>query len=297
MVIDHKLTVIIPAYNEELGIASTLEELLPEAMENEFEIIVVDDGSSDNTSMIVQRYSEIRLIRHPYNKGYGAALKTGIRNSTTQYIAFYDADGQHNPKDLLKMWQARDGYDMLVGERGNDSHVDWVRKPGKWVLSTVANFLTGRKIPDLNSGLRVIKKTSILQIIHLLPDGFSLSTTSTVAFMSLGFNVGYLGIKVVKRIGKSSVKQIRHGSNTLLLIMRLIVLFNPLKVFVPVSLVLLTVGSLYEILYGIVFIESMQILPGAILAILSGIVIFFFGLVVDQISALRIHYYDRPDSN
>lgn len=281
------LTVIIPAYNEEEGIENTVKTLLDFGKDKGWKVIVVNDGSTDKTREILERIKEVTLINHPYNKGYGASLKTGILQADTPLISFYDADGQHRPEDLEKMQLNFDNYDMLVGQRGKDSHQEWVRKPGKWVLSKVANFLTGRKIPDLNSGLRIIKRDIIKEMLHLFPDGFSFSTTSTIAFMNMGYNIDYHPIVVNKRVGKSTVKQLKHGSSILLLILRLIVLFNPLKVFIPVSFALITLGLVYEILWGIAFIDGVRLIPGALLLLLSGLLIFFFGLLADQISSLR----------
>lgn len=284
-----ELTIIIPVYNEEKGIKNTIEVLnkFIEQEDKKWEILVINDGSSDRTKEILKEMSYIRVIYHPLNKGYGAALKTGIRNSDTDYVSFYDADGQHNPKDLNNLYINIEDFDMLVGQRGADSHQSWVRKPGKLVLGKVANFLTGRKIPDLNSGLRVVNRELIKNLLHLFPDGFSFSTTSTVAFMNLGYNVGYTPIKVAKRVGKSSVKQLRDGTNTLMLILRLVILFNPLKIFMPVSFTLIFIGIMYELFWGIILIDSFKLVQGALLLFLVGVMIFFFGLVVDQISELR----------
>ncbi|MFW6273212.1 MAG: glycosyltransferase family 2 protein [bacterium] len=281
------LTIIIPAFNEEKALSDAIIALNNFSKKYNWNIIVVNDGSNDNTKNIVPAIRDVILINHPYNKGYGASLKTGIQNAKTGLIAFFDADGQHRPEDLIALYENFGDYDMLVGQRGKDSHQEWVRKPGKWVLSKVANFLTGRKIPDLNSGLRIMKKDVIKQMLHLLPDGFSFSTTSTIAFMNMGYNVGYHPIIVEKRIGKSTVKQLKHGSSTLMLILRLIVLFNPLKVFIPVAFSLIVLGIIYELIYGILMIPGVKLLPGALLLMLSGLLIFFFGLLADQISALR----------
>lgn len=284
-----ELTIIIPAFNEGLGIKATILQLLPYATKLHCKIIVINDGSTDNTVNELKDLPVLTIINHPYNKGYGASLKTGINLAETEWVALYDADGQHRPEDLERLFNGLGDYDMVIGERGKDSHHDRMRKPGKWILTKTANFLTGRKIPDLNSGLRIIKKDIIIKLLHLFPDGFSFSTTSTIAFLNMGFNVGYIPIKVNKRKGKSSVRQIKHGSGTLLLILRLIVLFNPLKVFIPVSLFLFSAGLIYEIIYGIVLIPGIKILPAALLAFISGILVFFFGLVVDQISEMRKH--------
>lgn len=288
------VTVIIPAYNEQSGIEKTLNELFDYTLKLRWRLLVIDDGSTDNTSRICNDlYPKVETITHPYNKGYGAALKTGILSSETEYIALYDADGQHNAEDLVKLFNNMANNDMVVGARGKDSYQDWIRKPGKWILKKVANFLTDRKIPDLNSGLRVIRRSSIVNILHLFPDGFSFSTTSTIAFMNLGLSVSYHPIKVNKRTGTSTVKQLHHGSQTLLLILRLIVLFNPLKVFIPISFALFGLGAIYEVIYGLILPQGIKVLPAAILLILSGIVVFFFGLLVDQVSEMRKHMYQK----
>jgi len=279
------LTVIIPVYNEEGAVEDTLRLLKPYAEKNDWRIIVVNDGATDKTGEILARIPGIKIITHPENKGYGHALKTGILNAETPLIAFYDADGQHNPYDLERLMENFCEYDMLVGERGKDSHRDRLRKPGKWVLSKVANFLTKRKIPDLNSGLRVIKREIILHLLHIMPDGFSFSTTSTVAFMNLGLNVGYHPITVSKRVGKSSVKPLKHGSNALLSIIRLILLFKPLRVFIPVSLFLFAAGTIYEIVYGLSGrFGPIRLIPGALFMLSAAIVVFLLGLVMDRFS-------------
>jgi glycosyltransferase involved in cell wall biosynthesis len=289
------LTVIIPAFNEEKGIEKTILDLKSYVNAKGWNIIIVNDGSTDKTAEVLKRITDIEVIEHPYNKGYGASLKTGISYAKTELIAFYDADGQHKPEDLERLFDNFMNYDMLVGKRGKDSHQDWIRKPGKWVLSKVANYLTERKIPDLNSGLRIIKRDVIIKMLHLFPQGFSFSTTSTIAFMNMGYNVGYYPIVVNKRVGTSTVKQFKHGSSTLMLMLRLIVLFNPLKVFMPASIFLLFFGAIYEIIFGIVMLlpDNFRLIPAAFFMILTSILIFFFGLMVDQISELRKHQFDK----
>lgn len=283
------LTIIIPAYNEEEGILKTIETLYNQIKHRKWRILVINDGSQDSTGIILQKIEYIEVINHPYNKGYGASLKTGINKAETNLIAFYDADGQHRPEDLINLVDNLKSYDMLIGQRDRNSYQKWMRKPGKWLLSKVANFLTGRKIPDLNSGMRVISKSVISKMLHLFPDGFSFSTTSTIAFLNMGYNVGYYPIVVNKRFGRSSVNQLKHGSKAILLIIRLIVLFNPLKVFIPVSIILIIIGILYEIIFGILLTIGVDFLPAALFLFLSGVLIFFFGLLVDQVSELRKH--------
>ncbi|MBC8394861.1 MAG: glycosyltransferase family 2 protein, partial [Deltaproteobacteria bacterium] len=286
------------AFNEAHSIKKTLIELQPHARKHGWKILIIDDGSTDQTNAILAKIGDISVIRHPYNKGYGASLKTGIKNSQTPLVAFFDADGQHRPDDLEKLVAHMADYDMVVGKRGQNSHEEWIRKPGKLLLSAVANYLTEQKIPDLNSGMRVVRKRMILGHLHLFPEGFSFSTTSTIAFLNLGYNVGYVTITAGKRIGKSTVKQIKHGTSAILLIIRLILLFNPLKFFLPLSIGLFIVGSIYEILYGIIlFQEGVELIPAAFFTILTSLLIFFFGLVVDQLSELRKHTIDRTHNN
>lgn len=281
------LTVIIPAYNEEKGIYDTLTSLESLANKHKWNIIVVNDGSSDDSKIMIQKCDFVKLINHRINRGYGASLKTGIMNSGTELIAFFDADGQHKPEDLERLWLEYVDEDMIVGERIKGSHVSLSRAPGKWVLSKTANFLAGQKIPDLNSGLRIVKKDVIIKYLHLFPEGFSFSTTSTIALLSSKHTVSYKPITTNKRVGNSSVSQIRDGFNTILLILRLIVLFNPLKVFLPSSFFLLLIGIIYEIIWGYIYSPHLRLLPGALMTILTGIIIFFFALIMDQISQIR----------
>lgn len=281
------LTIIIPAYNEEKAIGKTLESLLPAAEKNGWKIIVVNDGSPDATLKKIEEFASVKVLNHKINRGYGASLKTGINASETELIAFYDADGQHEPQELEKLWNAWKDQDMIVGQRVKGSHFSLSRAPGKWVLGKTANFLAGRKIPDLNSGLRIVKKDLIKKYLQLFPDGFSFSTTSTIALLGDKREVEYVPIKTAKRTGKSSVNQIKDGFNTMLLILRLIVLFNPLKVFIPASFFLILISLIYEILWGYVFSAHLRMLPGALLTFLTGIIIFFFALIMDQVSQIR----------
>lgn len=282
-----QLTIIIPAFNEEKAIGKTIENLLPYAKTNGWKITVVNDGSTDKTLQVLEKIEDIKVISHKINRGYGASLKTGISDTKTGLIAFYDADGQHNPEELEKLWKTWDDHDMIVGKRSKGSHFSLARAPGKWILGKTANFLSGKKIPDLNSGLRIVKRDIINKYIQLFPDGFSFSTTSTIAFLGDKRQVEYIPVKSSKRIGKSSVNQIRDGLNTILLIIRLIVLFNPLKVFIPASLFLVFVGLFYEIIWGYVYSPHLKLLPGALLTFLTGVIIFFFALIMDQISQIR----------
>jgi len=285
---EQKVSVIMPAYNESLAIGDVLDRLLPMPQKHRWEVIVVDDGSEDGTGKIAEQH-QAKVLTHPYNRGYGASLKTGLHAASGDVVVIMDSDGQHDENDIPRLLNEIDNHDMVVGERVKGSHNDWVRKPGKWVLGKVANILAGRKIPDLNSGLRAYRKDLLMKLIHLMPDGFSFSTTSTVAYFSMNFRIKYIPIKVKARLGTSTVKQVRHGFETILLMIRLIVLFNPLKIFMPVALTMLLVGLIYQLF--IFLREGMHIRGGTIVAVTAGVQCFLFGLMIDQISAVRREKY------
>jgi glycosyltransferase involved in cell wall biosynthesis len=283
---ESSLTIVIPAFNEEAAIGATLEELLPETERLGWRVIVVNDGSVDRTPQILDAFgSRIQVIQHPYNCGYGASLKTGIRAAKSTFVAIYDSDGQHHPGDLQRLWQSAPSYDMVVGVRDAASRQDILRIPGKWFLTRAANLIVGQRISDINSGLRMFRRDFILKILHLLPEGFSFTSTCTVAALKMGFFVGYVPITTRKRVGSSSVRQVRHGFMVLMLILRLVILFSPLRIFFPVSAFLAFTGVLYAAY--VIFTVRLTLANGALLFILSALIIFFFGLLVDQISAMR----------
>lgn len=279
-----QVSLIIPAYNEE----GSLKDIV-EAVKNlgcVDEIIVVDDCSVDGT-LAKAKECGVKVIHHPYNKGYGAALKSGIRQAAGDSIVTMDADGQHNPKFIPDMIRWLDEFDMVVGQRGQDSHRALLRIPGKLVLRLVANYLSGHEIPDLNCGFRCFRKDAVLEIIHLLPNTFSFSTTITMALFRAGYSVKYVPIVAEKRkSGESRVKQATHGLQTILLILRVIMLSNPLKIFAPVGASLFLAGSIYALFCFVYF--KFHIPAGAVLMLLAGIMTFFFGIIADQIAALRI---------
>jgi glycosyltransferase involved in cell wall biosynthesis len=275
------VTIIIPAHNEEEGISDVITQL--EELSGNYEILVVDDGSTDNTHKLASD-TGVKVIRHPYNKGYGAALKTGIRNAKADIVLFMDADGQHKPSDIEKLIPYIGEYDMVVGARTKKSKISLLRRPGKKILSLTANFLAGMKIPDLNSGFRALKKSVAQEFMHILPNSFSFSTTITLALVNSGYSVKYVPIEALERVGASKIKPFQDGFNFIMLIIRTVVLFDPLKVFLPISVVLFILGLPY-LIYELVF--HLNVPPSSILLIISSILIFFFGLLADQISSLR----------
>lgn len=279
--LDDSVSIVIPAFNEENGIGDVVRGLLKSLPESE--IIVVNDGSTDRTAEVAN-VPGVKVITHPRNLGYGASLKTGTRAAQGCYILFCDADGQHTPEDVGRVAREVLGNDMVVGARDAESHQPLVRRPGKAVLRWFANTLAGIKIPDLNSGLRAFHRETLLRYLHLMPDGFSFSTTSTFAMLKSNRRVLWLPITVKKRVGKSTVSQIRHGPQTLMLLLRISVLFEPLKVFISVSMVLF--GLALSSLLLDVFLFS-NLADTTVLLTLSGLLVFMSGLLCDQVSALR----------
>lgn len=277
-------TVIIPAFNEEEGISGLLESLKEQELFGKYNFIVVDDGSTDQTAAVAGKYP-VKVIRHAVNKGYGASLKTGIRKAATPYVITMDSDGQHNPVYLATIVDMLHEYDMVIGERSATSFQVKSRKSGKWLIRKTGEMLVDQELPDYNSGLRGFHRELILNLLHLMPNGFSFSTTSTLAFLKEGYNIGTFPIEVTERVGRaSSVKFIKDGSKTFLLLFRIIMLFNPLKVFFPASLLFTVAGILWGV-NGYLFFGRFP--NSGIILITLGMFMFFFGLLADQISLLN----------
>jgi len=288
------ISIIIPAYNEASSIGTVLKGL--DEWRERAEIIVVDDCSTDRTAEIAQA-AGVRVIRHLHRKGYGAGLKTGIRAAAGDIVVMMDADSEHNAAQISLLLDNLGDNDMVVGARGKGSHAPLIRRPGKWLLSKVANYLAQTQIPDLNSGLRAFRKEVALRFLHILPNGFSFTTTLTLALFKEGYNTAYVPITTSPRVGTSTVNPIRDGINTLMLIVRIISLFDPLKVFLPTSVVLFLVGLIYWIGSGIFrFIQHVEpafhIPTGAMIALVSSVIVFMFGVLADQVSAIRREKYE-----
>lgn len=279
-----EISVIIPAYNEETGLQNTLEKIARLGLFEKYEFIVVDDGSTDRTAEVASGFP-LRLIQHETNKGYGAALKTGIRKSRGSKVIFMDSDGQHDPAFLPQMAEMLDHYDMVIGERTSDSFQVKARSGGKKLIRWVGEYLIEQKLPDFNSGFRGFQRDLILSLLHIMPNGFSFSTTSTLAFLKESYTIGKIPIKVSERVGRAStVKFLKDGPKTFLLLFRLTMLFNPLKVFFPGSVVLFIAGMLWGI-HGYTMFGRFP--NTATILIISGIFLFFIGLLADQISVMN----------
>jgi glycosyltransferase involved in cell wall biosynthesis len=247
------------------------------------EVIVIDDGSSDGTGERAGA-AGASVIRHPYNKGNGAAVKTGIRNATGEYVLILDADGQHPPEDAPRIVNRLGDYDLVVGARAITSQASGARRAGNAVLNGLAGYLTGRPIPDLTSGFRAARREYLQEFLHLLPNGFSTPTTTTLAFIRAGYNVAFEPVTCRQRVGQSKIRFARDGAIFLLILLRVITVFSPLRIFVPVSLVSFAAGMLYGIVNAFAY---GRIPNGAVLLILFAVVVFLVGLVSEQVSALR----------
>jgi glycosyltransferase involved in cell wall biosynthesis len=250
-------------------------------------IIVVDDGSSDDTASIAES-TGVRVIQHKRNKGYGASLKTGIRAARTEFVLTMDSDGQHQAEDIGRLWEKAGHSDMVVGQRTSLIHSPLWRMPGKWLLSFMANYLTRQHIPDLNSGFRLMRREVVMKYMHLCPPGFSFSKTITMAFFNRGYNVAYVPIDVKKRVGASTVS-LATGLETIILILRIATLFDPLRIFIPISIFTASVGILWGIPYTL---SGRGISVGSMLAIVTALLMFSLGLICDQISQLRLERYE-----
>jgi glycosyltransferase involved in cell wall biosynthesis len=279
------LTICVPAYNEALGVKTTLEEL--RSYFCEAEIILVDDGSTDETLKLAKSVKGITVLSHEHNRGYGASLKTAIRNANRETIAWFDADGQHRVRDLEKVAQpVIDGrMDAVIGVRGKESEVSMGRLPGKLILKFVSELLVGESIPDLNSGLRCFRADVIRRYLHLLPDGFSASTTTTLFMMKRGYRLGFVDIVAIKRKGHSTVNIISDGLATLKLIIRIIILFNAFAFFTILSMLQIIPGLIYGVYLAFIHHLGFPVLASTI--VISGVLTFFMGLICDQITELR----------
>jgi glycosyltransferase involved in cell wall biosynthesis len=285
-----RITIVIPAHNEEKAIGEVLARFREHRHPAIAEVIVVDDGSTDRTAEIAEQ-NGARVVRHPRNRGYGAALKTGIRQVQSEYILTMDADGQHRAEDVQTLCEAVSGEhppDAVIGNRTRLIHSPLWRMPGKWMLKLLARVLTQRKIPDLNCGLRVVRREVLSRYLHLCPSGFSFSTTITVALLARGYSVDFVPIEVERRVGKSMVS-IGTGFQTIMLVLRLASLFNPLRVFLPLALGLITFGTVWTIPY---LVHGQGVTVMSMLSIVTGVILFGMGLICDQVAQLRLERYE-----
>lgn len=291
MTIDNKLlnpqvsvTVLLPAYNEELAIASTVQrikELYPD-----FEVLVVDDGSTDKTIQFAMD-AGANVWPHPYNIGNGAAIKTGLRCAKGEWVVMMDADGQHQPEDIANLLEYRNHFDMVVGARSHGSKTSLHRDIANKLYNWFASYVTKFQVKDLTSGFRLVKTEVARQYIYLLPNTFSYPSTLTMAYLRSGRSVKYVSIQTLARKGRSKIKLLSDGTRFFLIISKVATLFSPLRVFLPISVVLFFSGLSY---YLYTFWTAGRFTNMSALLLSSSLIIFMMGLISEQISQMR---YDR----
>ena len=281
MALPSEVSIVIPAFNEGPVIAQVVAALAAAGAWHE--IIVVDDGSADATGAHAAAAGAC-VVKHPYNKGNGAAVKSGIRRATGDYVLIVDGDGQHSPDDARRLVSRLGEYDLVIGARSTSTQATQARRVGNTVLNRFASYLTDREIPDLTSGFRAARRDLLKEFIHLLPNGFSTPTTTTLAFIKAGYNVAFEPTEARSRVGSSKIKFARDGAKFFMIILKIVTLYSPMRVFVPLALVTFVLGALYGIWNVIV---HSRIPNGAVLLILFAVGVFLVGLVSEQISAMR----------
>lgn len=277
-----KISVILPAKNEAEGLARTLPrlaELMPDA-----EIIVVDDGSTDETAAVARQYGA-RVLSAPYSMGNGAAIKRGAREAAGDVLVFMDADGQHDPGHIPQLLERLEqGYDMVVGARDGAGQANMGRGLANAFYNRLASWMTGHEVADLTSGFRVVRTNRFREFLHLLPNGFSYPTTSTMAFFRSAYPVAYVPIPVARRVGSGShIRPIKDGVRFLLIIFRIATLYSPLKLFAPIGLGFGLLGLGY---YGYTLATEHRFTNMSMLLLSAAVIIFLIGLISEQITSL-----------
>ncbi len=280
-------SIVIPAFNEAAAVRRVVTDL--KGIARWHEILVVDDGSSDATGAEAAA-AGAHVITHPYNKGNGAAVKSGIRRASGTYVLIVDGDGQHRPADAVRLVTHLPSFELVVGARSAGTQATWSRRAGNAALNALASYLTGRPIPDLTSGFRAAHRECLLEFLHLVPNGFSTPTTTTLAFIKAGYSVQFVAVDAAERVGASKIRVAADGARFFLILLKVITIFSPLRVFVPVSLITFIVGAAYA---AWTIATQSHVTNSSVLLILLSVVMLLIGLVSEQIASLR---FERPPS-
>ena len=274
-------SILIPAFNEAHAVGDVVTALAREARWHQ--IIVIDDGSTDGTAERAEA-AGATVVRHPYNKGNGAAVKSGLRRASGEYVLIVDADGQHQPSDALRLVHQLDRFELVVGARSSDSQASQSRRMGNATLNRIASYLTGQTIADLTSGFRAARRDCMLEFIHLLPNGFSTPTTTTMAFIRAGYSVRFEPVVARQREGTSKIRLGSDGAKFALILLKVITIFSPLRLFLPISLAMFVVGAAYAVW---TIVTQSHVTNSSVLLILASIVTLLIGLVSEQVASLR----------
>ncbi|THU03706.1 glycosyltransferase family 2 protein [Lampropedia puyangensis] len=275
------VSIVLPAKNESAAVGITIANIRKE--HPDAEIIVVNDGSSDDTAAVAAQ-AGAKVINHPYSKGNGAAIKTGARAATGDVIVFMDADGQHDSADIPRLLEKMaESYDLVVGARQKGSQASVGRGLANKLYNKLASYMTGHKVEDLTSGFRAVRASKFREFLYLLPNGFSYPTTSTMAFFRAGYSVSYVPIHAAQRIGKSHIRLLRDGTRFLLIIFKIGTLFSPLKLFAPIALLMFVLASGW---YGYTFVTIGRFTNMSLLMYVGSVSVFLMGLISEQITAL-----------
>jgi glycosyltransferase involved in cell wall biosynthesis len=275
------VSIVIPAFNEAAAIGDVVRELAAAAPWKE--ILVIDDGSTDDTAAQAAA-AGARVVRQPYNKGNGAAVKAGIRAAAGEHVLIMDGDGQHKPSDALRLIGLLGEYDLVVGARSSATQASATRRLGNQLLNWLAGYLAERRIPDLTSGFRAARLDYLREFLFLLPNGFSTPTTTTLAFLKAGLSVHFEPVEARQRTGVSKIRLSSDGVKFIVIILRVVTIYSPMRVFLPVAGASFALGLAYAA-WNIAV--DMRIPNGAVLLIMFAVVVFLVGLVSEQISAQR----------
>lgn len=281
---DQFISIVIPAYNEQEGIGETLETIFRtmDAAGYDYEVIVVDDGSTDHTGDRVREFPRARLVAHTRNRGSGASTNTGIRHARGEIIVMTDGDGTYPVQDIPRLLAELEGVDMVIGARTRETGtLRFFRTPAKWFIRNLASYLTDTKIPDLNSGLRAYKKANALKYVHILPHGQSWVSTITLAHLSDDLDVKWIPIDYYERKGESKFRPVQDTYNYFMLVLRTVMYFNPIKVLFPVGALILLAGVLRQLWWFVT--GNLVVHSSNVLLVLAGLNIIMMALLADLV--------------